>query len=113
MTSMSERRKCLIDGLNRIPGFIPRFRWALSIRWQKLPVDDADKFCAWCLEEFEYEGQTVMMAPASGFYTTPGLGKNEVRMAYVLKKRRSGEGTRGASEGAGGISGKNSINELQ
>ena len=49
----------------------------------KLPVDDADKFCAWCLEEFEYEGQTVMMAPASGFYTTPGLGKNEVRMAYV------------------------------
>ena len=52
----------------------------------KLPVDDADKFCAWCLSEFSYEGQTVMMAPASGFYTTPGLGKNEVRMAYVLKK---------------------------
>ena len=52
----------------------------------KLPVDDADKFCAWCLDEFEYEGQTVMMAPASGFYTTPGLGKNEVRIAYVLKK---------------------------
>ncbi|MGL4493214.1 MAG: pyridoxal phosphate-dependent aminotransferase, partial [Tannerellaceae bacterium] len=52
----------------------------------KLPVDDADKFCAWCLEEFDYEGQTVFMAPASGFYTTPGLGKDQVRIAYVLKK---------------------------
>ena len=45
-----------------------------------------DKFCRWCLEEFEYEGETVMMAPASGFYTTPGAGRNQVRMAYVLKK---------------------------
>ena len=52
----------------------------------KLPVDDADLFCQWCLREFEYEGQTVFMAPASGFYTTPGLGRNEVRLAYVLKK---------------------------
>ena len=52
----------------------------------KLPVDDAEKFCAWCLRDFEYEGQTIMMAPASGFYTTPGLGKDEVRLAYVLKK---------------------------
>ena len=51
-----------------------------------LPVDDADKFCEWCLEEFQYDGATVFMAPASGFYTTPGRGKNEVRMAYVLKK---------------------------
>ena len=49
-------------------------------------IGDADKFCAWCLEEFDYEGQTIFMAPASGFYTTPGLGKNEVRLAYVLKK---------------------------
>jgi aspartate aminotransferase len=52
----------------------------------RLPVDDADKFCAWCLSDFEYEGQTVFMAPASGFYTTPDHGKNEVRIAYVLKK---------------------------
>ena len=51
----------------------------------KLPVDDSDKFCQWCLEHFEYEGSTVMMAPASGFYTTPGVGVNEVRLAYVLK----------------------------
>ena len=52
----------------------------------KLPVDDSDLFCAWSLSEFEYEGQTVFMAPASGFYTTPGAGINEVRIAYVLKK---------------------------
>jgi aspartate aminotransferase len=52
----------------------------------KLPVDDSEKFCAWCLAEFEYEGETVMMAPASGFYTTPGAGRDEVRIAYVLKK---------------------------
>ena len=52
----------------------------------KLPVDDSDKFCAWCLSDFEYEKQTVFMAPASGFYTTPDAGRNEVRIAYVLKK---------------------------
>ena len=45
-----------------------------------------DRFCAWCLSEFNYEGETVMMAPAAGFYTTPGAGRNEVRIAYVLKK---------------------------
>lgn len=52
----------------------------------KLPVDDADKFCAWCLSDFQWEGATIMMAPASGFYTTPGAGRNQVRLAYVLKK---------------------------
>ena len=52
----------------------------------KLPVDDSEKFCRWCLEEFSYEGETVMMAPAQGFYTTPGAGRNQVRIAYVLKK---------------------------
>ena len=51
-----------------------------------LPVDDADVFCQWLLEDFNYEGQTVMLAPASGFYATPGLGKTEARIAYVLKK---------------------------
>ena len=81
-----ERRKFLIDGLNRIPGCYSPIPMGAFYTVAKLPVDDADKFCAWCLSEFEYEGQTVMMAPASGFYTTPGLGKNEVRMAYVLKK---------------------------
>jgi aspartate aminotransferase len=81
-----ERRKFLIDGLNRIQGCYSPIPMGAFYTLAKLPVDDADKFCAWCLEEFQYEGQTVMMAPASGFYTTPGLGKNEVRMAYVLKK---------------------------
>ena len=52
----------------------------------RLPVDDADKFCAWLLSDFEFEGQTVMMAPASGFYTTPDIGRDEVRIAYVLDK---------------------------
>ncbi|MFX5705642.1 hypothetical protein ABTE52_21885, partial [Acinetobacter baumannii] len=52
----------------------------------KLPIDDADKFCQWLLEDFSYNNQTVMLAPATGFYGTPGLGKQEVRLAYVLNK---------------------------
>ena len=85
-TEYVERRKFLIDGLNRIPGCYSPIPMGAFYTVAKLPVDDADKFCAWCLEEFSYEGQTIFMAPASGFYTTPGLGKNEVRIAYVLKK---------------------------
>ena len=81
-----ERRKCLIDGLNRIPGVYSPIPMGAFYTVARLPVDDADKFCAWCLSEFEYEGETVFMAPASGFYTTPGLGRDEVRIAYVLKK---------------------------
>ncbi len=81
-----ERRKFLIDGLNRIPGCYSPIPMGAFYTVARLPVDDADKFCEWCLAEFEYEGQTIFMAPASGFYTTPGLGKNEVRIAYVLKK---------------------------
>lgn len=81
-----ERRKCLIDGLNRIPGVYSPIPMGAFYTVARLPVDDADKFCAWCLSEFEYEGDTVFMAPASGFYTTPGLGRDEVRIAYVLKK---------------------------
>ena len=52
----------------------------------RLPVEDADDFCKWLLSDFDYEMKTVFMAPASGFYTTPGIGRNEVRIAYVLKK---------------------------
>ena len=81
-----ERRKFLIDGLNRIPGCYSPIPMGAFYTVARLPIDDADKFCAWCLEEFDYEGQTIFMAPSSGFYTTPGLGKNEVRLAYVLKK---------------------------
>ncbi len=81
-----ERRKCLIDGLNRIPGVYSPIPMGAFYTVAKLPVDDAERFCAWCLNEFEYEGQTVMMAPATGFYTTPGAGVDQVRIAYVLKK---------------------------
>lgn len=81
-----ERRKCLIDGLNRIPGVYSPIPMGAFYTVARLPVDDAEKFCAWCLSDFEYEGKTVMMAPAQGFYTTPGLGKDQVRIAYVLKK---------------------------
>ena len=81
-----ERRKCLIDGLNRIPGVYSPIPMGAFYTVAKLPVDDSEKFCRWCLSEFEYEGATVMMAPAAGFYTTPGAGINQVRIAYVLKK---------------------------
>lgn len=81
-----ERRKFLIDGLNRIPGCYSPIPMGAFYTVARLPVDDADKFCAWCLEEFSYEDQTIFMAPASGFYTNPGLGHDEVRIAYVLKK---------------------------
>ena len=81
-----ERRKCLIDGLNRIPGVYSPIPMGAFYTVARLPVDSAERFCTWCLEEFEYEGQTVMMAPASGFYTTPGAGTDQVRIAYVLRK---------------------------
>ena len=81
-----ERRKCLVDGLNRIPGVYSPIPMGAFYTVARLPVDDAEKFCEWCLAEFDYEGETIMMAPASGFYSTPGLGHDEVRIAYVLKK---------------------------
>lgn len=81
-----ERRKCLVDGLNRIDGVYSPIPMGAFYTVAKLPVDDADKFCEWCLSDFSYEGETVMMAPASGFYSTPGMGRDQVRIAYVLKK---------------------------
>jgi aspartate aminotransferase len=80
------RRKFLIDGLNRIDGVYSPIPMGAFYTVARIPVDDADKFCAWLLSDFEYENQTIFMAPASGFYTTPGYGKDEVRIAYVLKK---------------------------
>lgn len=80
------RRDVLVDGLNKIPGvFCPKPGGAFYAIAQ-LPIDDCDRFCQWILESFEYENQTIMMAPATGFYATPGLGHNEVRLAYVLKR---------------------------
>ncbi len=81
-----ERRKFLIDGLNRIHGVYSPIPMGAFYTVAKLPIDDSDKFCAWLLSDFDYEGQTVMMAPASGFYTSPEHGRNEVRIAYVLEK---------------------------
>lgn len=99
-----ERRKTLIDGVNRIPGCYTPIPMGAFYTVAKLPVDDAEKFCAWCLSDFRYKdetsetlkpsgtkglpvtGETIMMAPAAGFYTTSDLGKNQVRLAYVLCK---------------------------
>ncbi len=81
----TERRNYMVEALNKIPGVYcpePKGAFYTVVR---LPVDDSDKFAQWLLEEFEYMNQTVMVAPASGFYSAPGLGKNEVRIAYVLK----------------------------
>jgi aspartate aminotransferase len=81
----TERRNFMVEALNRIPGvYCPKPKGAFYTV-VKLPVDDSDKFAQWLLESFEYNRQTVMVAPASGFYSTPGSGKNEVRIAYVLK----------------------------
>lgn len=81
----TERRNYMVEALNKIPGvYCPKPKGAFYTV-VKLPVDDADKFAQWLLEDFEYKNQTVMVAPASGFYSTPGSGKNEVRIAYVLK----------------------------
>ena len=85
-----ERRKFLVDRINRIPGCYTPIPMGAFYTVVRLPVDDADDFCRWCLEEFDYVGQTGFMAPASGFYTTPGLGRDEVRIAYVLNREELG-----------------------
>ena len=79
-----ERRKCLVDGLNRIPGVYSPIPMGAFYTMVRLPVDDAEKFCKWCLTDFDYEGETIMMAPGNGFYATPGMGRDEVRIAYAL-----------------------------
>ena len=82
-----ERRNLMVNMLNKIEGVVcpmPRGAFYTTVR---LPVDDADRFSQWLLSDFEYENETVMLAPAEGFYSTPGLGKDEVRIAYVLKSK--------------------------
>ena len=79
-----KRRDALVQGLNGIENVVCPVPGGAFYAVAKLPIDDADTFCQWILESFEFEGSTVMMAPNSGFYATPGLGKQEVRMAYVL-----------------------------
>ena len=84
------RRKFLIDGLNRIDGVYSPIPMGAFYTVARLPVDDSDKFCQWLLEEFDYKNQTIFMAPASGFYTSPGYGRDEVRIAYVLNRKDLG-----------------------
>ena len=95
--SYLERRKCLIDGINRIPGCFSPIPMGAFYTMASLPVDDAEKFCAWCLSNFYwkdeltpdgFKGETIMMAPGRGFYTNPENGSNQVRLAYVLDKQK-------------------------
>ena len=85
------RRDFLIEGLNRIPGVYSPTPMGAFYTMVRLPVDDAEDFCKWCLNDFSYEGQTIMMAPGSGFYTDPSEGRDEVRLAYVLNREDLGK----------------------
>jgi aspartate aminotransferase len=86
LTEFLVRRNYIVDALNKIPGvFCTKPKGAFYVM-AKLPVDDAEKFCMWMLSDFEYEGYTVMFAPGAGFYTEGGLGKQEVRIAYVINR---------------------------
>ena len=80
-----ERRKCLIDGLNRIPGVYSPIPMGAFYTIAELPVDSAENFCKWMLTDFRYEGQTTMTTPVASFYKTPGEGTRQVRIAYVLE----------------------------
>ena len=86
-----KRRNFLVDRINKIPGVYSPMPMGAFYTVASLPVEDADDFCAWCLSDFSYNNQTVFMAPASGFYVTPTLGRNEVRIAYVLNMEELAE----------------------
>lgn len=95
--SYLERRKCLVDGVNRIEGCYTPIPMGAFYTMASLPVENADKFCEWCLKDFSwkdeftpegYNGETIMMAPGSGFYSNPENGRNQVRLAYVLDKEK-------------------------
>ncbi len=85
-TEYDSRRALLVERMNKMKGVVCPNPGGAFYAFAKLPIDDCDVFCQWLLESFEYEGETVMTAPGTGFYATPGLGKQEVRIAYVLKK---------------------------
>ncbi len=78
------RRDVVVEAINKMPGCMCPSPKGAFYTIARLPIDDSDKFCQWLLEEFQYEKQTVMFAPATGFYATPGLGKNEIRISYAL-----------------------------
>ena len=79
------RRDVVVNAINKMPGCLCPTPKGAFYAAARLPIDDADKFCQWLLEDFSYENQTVMLAPMTGFYSTKGLGKDEVRIGYVLK----------------------------
>jgi aspartate aminotransferase len=79
------RRKHLIDGLNKIPGVYSPIPMGAFYTTARLPIDDSEKFCKWCLTDFRRDGKTIMMAPGTGFYSEPEYGRDQVRLAYVLK----------------------------
>jgi aspartate aminotransferase len=83
-TEYLNRRNLLVSRLNAMPGVFCPSPGGAFYAMARLPIDDSDKFCQWLLESFSYKNQTLMLAPATGFYGTAGLGKNEVRLAYVL-----------------------------
>ena len=85
------RKKLMVTRLNAMPGVFCPDPGGAFYAIARLPIDDSDKFCQWLLEKFSYNKQTVMLAPATGFYATPGLGKNEVRLAYVLNTENLGK----------------------
>lgn len=86
LTEYDSRRQLVVARLKQMEGVLCPSPGGAFYTFVRLPIDDCDKFCRWLLEDFEYEGATVMMAPGTGFYSTPGLGKNEARIAYVLNK---------------------------
>ena len=85
------RRDFLMEGLRQIPGVVAPTPGGAFYAMVELPVEDAEDFCKWCLTDFSWEGKTVMMAPGAGFYATPGSGRNQVRLAYVLEKKELAE----------------------
>lgn len=85
--SYIERRNIMLNELNKIPGVYSPVPMGAFYTVAQLPIDDADKFCAWCLSDFNYEGETVLCAPASGFYSDNDMGRNQVRIAYVKEKK--------------------------
>ena len=87
MREYQARRDVLFEGLSRIPGVFLRKPEGAFYFVARLPIEDGEDFAAWLLTDYAHEGATVMVAPAEGFYATPGLGKNEVRIAYVLDRR--------------------------
>ena len=81
-----ERRNILVDGLNSIEGVICPKPSGAFYAIAKLPIDNSDRFCQWLLEDFSFNNETVMLAPATGFYSSKNAGQQEVRIAYVLEK---------------------------